>query len=111
MSNDLLKASGGLLDEIINEIHDYANSLNDELDDVQLTLHKHPEIAWQENFAHDTLSSFMEKKGFRVTRHAFGLKTAWKAEYEVGSDGPIIGFNSESKAFPLISYYLLREPE
>jgi metal-dependent amidase/aminoacylase/carboxypeptidase family protein len=44
------------------------------------------------------LTAYMERQaGWSVERHACELPTAWKAVYEVGQGGPIIGFNSESE--------------
>ena len=30
-----------------------------------------------------------------MTRHAYGLDTAWEATFEFGAGGPVVGFNSE----------------
>ncbi len=46
----------------------------------------------------------MEGKGFEVTRHYLGLDTAWRASYEVGNGGPVLGFCSEMDALPGIGH-------
>lgn len=90
--------SSGLPEPLIHEIRAKATSLTEELHQLQLALHGRPEIAWKEHFAHDQLTAYMERQaGWGVERHACELPTAWKAMYEVGTGGPVIGFNSESE--------------
>jgi len=55
-------------------------------------------------YAHDVLTGFMEKHGFKVTRGYAGLDTAWRAEYTVGTDGRVLGINSEMDALPGIGH-------
>lgn len=62
-------------------------------------LHKNPEIGMEEHHAHKVLTDYLEKKGFQVTRHAYGMKTAFVAEYSQG-EGRRIGFCSEYDALP-----------
>lgn len=83
--------------EVIQSIEQAIQDASDELRAVSLDIHSHPEVAWEEHHAHDALAHYMEKKGFQVERHAYGLETAWKATYEVGQGGRTIGFNSESE--------------
>lgn len=42
-------------------------------------IHDHPETAYEEVHAHDALTAFLETQGFQVTRHAYGLPTAFEA--------------------------------
>ncbi|KAF9482589.1 amidohydrolase [Pholiota conissans] len=65
---------------------------------LSLRIHDHPETMFEENFAHDLLTNFMAKQGFKVTKHYLGLQTAWRAEYSQGSGGRVIGINSEMDA-------------
>ncbi len=60
-----------------------------------------PELAMQEHFAVSTLTELLEKNGFRVTRNAAGMPTAFVAEYGEGS--PVIGFSAEFDALPGLS--------
>lgn len=46
----------------------------------------------------------MRSKGFEVTTHYAGLKTAWKAEWASGMQGRIFGINSEMDALPGIGH-------
>lgn len=83
--------------EHITHLSAITDSLYDDLYKIQLAIHDNPEIAWEESFAHDTATAYMESQGWTVTRHAYGLETAWEATFEVGTGGPVIGYNSESK--------------
>lgn len=77
--------------------------MSEEMYDLQKAIHENPQIAFTEVFAHDISTAYMEKQGWKVTRHAYGLETGWEASYEVGTGGPIIGYNSES-ASPTASF-------
>lgn len=65
-------------------------------------IHDNPEIAWEEHFAHDTICELLEGFGFEVTRHAYGLATAFEAR--MGTSGPLINFNAEYDALPGIGH-------
>ncbi|KAM0745941.1 amidohydrolase [Meredithblackwellia eburnea MCA 4105] len=78
--------------------------LDAELRKLSLKIHDNPEIAWKEVATHDALCDFMESHGFKVTRHAYGLDTAWEATWENGAGGPVVGFNSEMDALPGIGH-------
>ncbi|KAG8922621.1 hypothetical protein FRC02_011741 [Tulasnella sp. 418] len=85
-------------------IEERIDELSDELRELSLKIHDHPELGFEEKYAHDTMTEFMEKHGFEVTRHYGGLETAWKAELQVGSGGRVLGFNSEMDALPGIGH-------
>jgi metal-dependent amidase/aminoacylase/carboxypeptidase family protein len=65
-----------------------------------------PELAYKEHHAHDTICNFLESQGFQVTRHAFGLETAFEARNSSGGteEGPLINFNAEYDALPDIGH-------
>lgn len=86
----------GLTKHALDSLDQTIATIRDDLHDVQSALHAKPELAFEEHFAHDTCSAYMEKQGWKVTTSAHGLATAWRAEYEVGEGGPIVGYNSES---------------
>lgn len=65
-----------------------------------MAIWSHPEVKLQEYFAHDNLCDFMRQQGFTVTRHAYGMKTAFEAVFEHGEGGRTVGFNSEYDALP-----------
>ncbi|KAI8716428.1 Peptidase M20 domain-containing protein 2 [Fusarium sp. LHS14.1] len=47
---------------------------------VNNSIHSHPELCYQEVFAHATITDFLESQGFKVQRHAYGLDTSFMAE-------------------------------
>ena len=57
-----------------------------------------PENGYQEFYASGLLSDYLERSGFSVERGACGLATAFRAEWENGSGGPVIGFLGEYDA-------------
>lgn len=50
-----------------------------------------------EYHSHNLLTDFLERKGFKVTRHAYGMETAFTAEFSNGP-GRRVGLCSEYDA-------------
>ncbi|KAM7183182.1 peptidase M20 [Naviculisporaceae sp. PSN 640] len=44
------------------------------------------------------------RPGWKVTRSAYGIKTAWTAVYDSGRPGPVVSFNAEMDALPVIGH-------
>lgn len=65
-------------------------------------IHSHPELGYEEIHAHNTICNLLEKLGYTVTRHAYGLETAF--EVEVGTGGGLIVYNAEYDALPEIGH-------
>ncbi|POY72166.1 hypothetical protein BMF94_4803 [Rhodotorula taiwanensis] len=82
----------------------YIRDIEDDLRKVSMSIHDRPEVGWEEYHAHKVLTDFMDKQdGFKVTRHAYDLETAWSAVFtssaaENAKQVPTIGFNSEMDA-------------
>jgi len=56
-------------------------------------IHQHPELAYKEFFASKLLVDYLISQGFKVTYPAYGIETAFIAEY---GTGPLaVGFCSE----------------
>ncbi|UNI17481.1 hypothetical protein JDV02_003822 [Purpureocillium takamizusanense] len=72
----------------------------EELWRVNQEIHSHPELAFKETHAHDTVCGLLESLGYSVTRHAHGLKTWTAFEVEAGSDGGVVVYNAEYDALP-----------
>lgn len=62
----------------------------------------HPELAWEETFAHDLLTTTLAEGGLSVERSAHGLPTAFVAE--AGSHGPRVAVVCEYDALPGIGH-------
>lgn len=69
---------------------------------INRTIHDNPEVGYEERIAHDTLCSFLEGEGLKVTRHAHGLDTAFEAE--MGQGGRLVVFCAEYDALPGIGH-------
>ncbi|KAG1802068.1 uncharacterized protein HD556DRAFT_1438107 [Suillus plorans] len=63
----------------------------------------HPELMFEEKYAHDAYTAFMEKHGFTVIKNHH-LETAWVATYTHGRGGRVLGINSEMDALPGIGH-------
>ncbi|EPQ56574.1 amidohydrolase [Gloeophyllum trabeum ATCC 11539] len=90
--------------DVSTTIDSIIDRLNPDLRELSLQIHDHPEIMFQEKYAHDTLTAFMADHGFAVTEHYLGLETAWKAEWSNGTGGRVLGINSEMDALPEIGH-------
>lgn len=70
--------------------------------DASHQIHQHPELGYEEHFAHDLLSGLLESEGLPVERHAHGLDTAFVAR--AGTSGPTIAVLCEYDALPGIGH-------
>ncbi|KAG7047239.1 metal-dependent amidase/aminoacylase/carboxypeptidase [Colletotrichum scovillei] len=86
--------------KIINaHLDDLDSSLHN---DINKQLHANPETAYKEFFAHDTLTAYLEKQGFSVKKHTYGLETSFEAE--IGSGGRQVVICAEYDALPDIGH-------
>ena len=74
----------------------------DVLIDASHQIHAHPELCYEEHFAHDLLTGLLEAEKLDVERHAFDLDTAFIAR--AGTDGPTIAVLCEYDALPGIGH-------
>ncbi|CAG8549586.1 16551_t:CDS:2 [Dentiscutata heterogama] len=79
--------------------------ISEELYDISIKIHENPELAYEERDAHNLLVKYLQEKGFKVTPHAFGLETAFVAEFQSkAGKGRVVSFNSEYDALPDIGH-------
>jgi len=96
--------------DVIKTIEETVDKYDSELRALSLQIWKHPEIGFEEKFAHDVLTKFMEEHGYEVTPHYLGLSTAWRAVFSYKSSSakmtkiPVIGINSEMDALPGVGH-------
>jgi metal-dependent amidase/aminoacylase/carboxypeptidase family protein len=67
----------------------------------------HPELCYEEHYAHNLLTEFMSQHGFEVTPEYCGIETAWRAEWTSAISSTVsrtIGVNSEMDALPQIGH-------
>ncbi|KAK3995571.1 p-aminobenzoyl-glutamate hydrolase subunit B [Cladorrhinum sp. PSN332] len=69
---------------------------------VNQHIHANPELAYEEHKAHGIFVSTLTNLGYKVTPHAYGLDTAFEAEF--GSGGRLLVFNAEYDALPGIGH-------
>lgn len=76
-----------------------------ELWELSASLWSHPELALHEKKAHDLLTGFLEKRGFKIQR-SYHLDTAFRAEAIApgGTDGPTVALMAEYDALPDIGH-------
>ena len=65
-------------------------------------IHAHPELNFEEHFAHQVLTDLLERNGVAPVRHAYGLETAFDAA--VGSEGPVVAVLCEYDALPGVGH-------
>lgn len=96
MAEQLLLSARDIIGARLDEL---SPSLESEVNEV---LRNNPELVYEEFIAHDALSSYLEKRGFKVTRKAYGLDTSFEAEF--GSGGRLVIFCAEYDALPEIGH-------
>ncbi len=78
------------------DISAFIDAIAGDLWTVNKKIHDNPELSYGEHIAHDTLTSFIESvAGWKVTRSAYGIDTAWVAVCDSGKKGPVVSFNVE----------------
>ncbi len=70
--------------------------------DASHRIHAHPELGFEENYAHDLLATVLADAGLAVTRSAYGVDTAFEAR--AGSTGPTVAVLCEYDALPGIGH-------
>ncbi|MGD9798230.1 MAG: amidohydrolase [Acidimicrobiia bacterium] len=70
--------------------------------EVSHDIHAHPELCFEERYAHDRLTAVLEREGVDVTRSAHGVDTAFDAR--VGAEGPEVGVCLEYDALPGVGH-------
>lgn len=89
MSTDLEK-------QFLGFTSNYIDSVSEILRPINLKIHDNPELNYKEFIAHETLTGFMKRqKGWRVTPSAYGIATAFIAEFDSGKKGPVVSYNAE----------------
>jgi amidohydrolase len=89
----------------LHDIDQFVDALEPALWPLNCFIHDNPELGYAEYKAHDALTSFMSAQGgWRVTRSAYGMDTAWSAVYDTGRPGPVVSFNAEMDALPALGH-------
>ena len=76
--------------------------LADQLLHASHEIHAHPELNFEEHFAHDLLVDQLRNSGLETTEHAYGIATAFEAS--VGEQGFNVAVLCEYDALPAIGH-------
>ncbi|MET0728613.1 MAG: amidohydrolase [Acidimicrobiales bacterium] len=85
-----------------DRLREEVEARTDLLLDTSHQIHEHPELNYEERFAHDLLTGVLASEGLTVERHAFALDTAFAAR--AGTSGPVIAVLCEYDALPGIGH-------
>ena len=82
--------------DFLSEIDSFVDELHTPLWPLNKSIHENPELAFEEHKTHDALTNFMvSQEGWKVTKSAYGMETAWVASYDGVSKGRTVSFNAE----------------
>ena len=76
----------------------------DDLDKIAIGLWENPELNYDEVYAHNLLTDYLESTGATVERSYCDMPTAFKATYDTGVEGPTVGICCEFDALPGIGH-------
>lgn len=74
-----------------------------DLIEISHQIHEHPELNYEEKFAHNILTQYISDSALKVTRGAFELETAFDVSVRGGS-GPTVAVLCEYDALPGIGH-------
>ncbi|KAF0315688.1 hypothetical protein GQ607_017078 [Colletotrichum asianum] len=84
--------------ELADQVFAAIDSRNDGLRTLNTEIWENPEIGYQEVHAHQVLTDYLEEQGFKVTRSAYNLSTAFRAEFSNGTPAEEGGGGKETLA-------------
>lgn len=90
-ASDLKKRSDDIIDSYSTELYDLSHKI-----------WQKPELGYEEHYAHEVLTAFLESKGFQVERH-YSLKTGFKAD-NGSNNGPTVAILCEYDALPEVGH-------
>ena len=94
--------SSPLADQLKAAVATEIDAIADRLVHVSREIHAHPELNYQEHFAHDLLTAVLDERGLAPTRRAYDVATAF--ESRVGDTGPDVALLLEYDALPGIGH-------
>lgn len=86
----------------LDDVSSHIESLSEELRQISLSIHDHPELQYKEFHAHRVLTEYLSTQaGWEVTPSAYNIETAFVAVFDTGREGPVVSFNAEYGMLPL----------
>ena len=95
----------GSKDHLASRSNSVIETSRQELFDLSLDVHAHPELNYQEYYSSDALAGFLEQHSFAVERGIGGVETAFRATIPGGGgEGPTVAVLAEYDALPEIGH-------
>ncbi|EDL64956.1 M20 family metallopeptidase [Bacillus sp. SG-1] len=89
-----------LKQQVVEEI----DKLKSVLDEISIYIGENPELGHEEFKASKVLSETLEDHGFSVEMGTCNLPTAFRAVFDSGKEGPVVGFMAEYDALPEVGH-------
>ena len=93
--------------EVANNLRNIAvNAIDKNQTDIDILskqIHEHPELNYEEHYAHEVITNFLKERNFKVETKWGGLETAFVAECGTG-EKPIVAICCEYDALPDIGH-------
>ena len=97
--------AGGPRTAYLDTVTQAVESLREELVEISMDIHDHPELNYQEYHAVEVLSNALERHGFDVERGVGGVETAFRGTIQGGNgDGPTVAILAEYDALPDVGH-------
>lgn len=90
------------IDELKRNVNNAVDSRGKKLIAISHAIHAHPEVAFNEHFAHTTLTDALKDEGLPVVRNAYNVDTAFSVE--IGSGDYCVSIICEYDALPGIGH-------
>jgi amidohydrolase len=94
--------TSALVDQLKQAALAEIDAIADRLVHVSREIHAHPELNYEEHFAHDLLTGVLDDRGLAPVRGAYDVATAFEAR--VGDTGPEVAVLLEYDALPGIGH-------
>ena len=78
-------------------VDDYLQANSETFNNISRQLWERPELMYEEHFAHQLITNFLEERGFQVERSYCKVPTAFRAEYKFGKS------SSETERVPTVA--------
>lgn len=89
---------------VYKKISDAIEAVLPELNGIAHKLHENPEVGGTEENTSKLLENWLKAKGFEVEDNYWNMPYAFRAVYDSGKEGPVIGFFAEYDALPEIGH-------
>lgn len=89
-----------LRQRVLNSVEEHLQ----ELYEIRTYLYEHPEVGGEEKLAYEKLTGTLRDHGFDVSGDFHGIDYCFRAVYDSGREGPVIGLTCEFDALPGIGH-------